>query len=151
MVVPPTPLHTSRVLTEDKELWEDVKVKTAQFHDLTTWWQYSNTLPTTKHLHLTTGGTDQRPGHNASRLWPGEDQGPGYVQQPFALQETEEARAQGRRHRARQWWRGLQQSQGLKCFTVHSWFSSYSSLLYCTQTIKKCHLFWIVVSLLWHL
>lgn len=26
MVVPPTPLHTSRVLTEDKELWEDVKV-----------------------------------------------------------------------------------------------------------------------------
>ncbi|XP_077948210.1 MAP kinase-activated protein kinase 2-like isoform X1 [Gasterosteus aculeatus] len=25
MVVPPTPLHTSRVLTEDKELWEDVK------------------------------------------------------------------------------------------------------------------------------
>lgn len=26
MVVPPTPLHTSRVLTEDKELWDDVKV-----------------------------------------------------------------------------------------------------------------------------
>ncbi|XP_068172046.1 MAP kinase-activated protein kinase 2-like isoform X2 [Antennarius striatus] len=25
MVVPPTPLHTSRVLTEDKELWDDVK------------------------------------------------------------------------------------------------------------------------------
>lgn len=27
MVVPPTPLHTSRVLMEDQELWEDVKVK----------------------------------------------------------------------------------------------------------------------------
>lgn len=27
MVVPPTPLHTSRVLTEDKELWDDVKVR----------------------------------------------------------------------------------------------------------------------------
>ncbi|CAB1353797.1 unnamed protein product [Coregonus sp. 'balchen'] len=27
MVVPPTPLHTSRVLTEDRELWDDVKVK----------------------------------------------------------------------------------------------------------------------------
>ena len=26
MVVPPTPLHTSRVLTEDRELWDDVKV-----------------------------------------------------------------------------------------------------------------------------
>ncbi|XP_020502457.2 MAP kinase-activated protein kinase 2 isoform X1 [Labrus bergylta] len=25
MIVPPTPLHTSRVLTEDKELWDDVK------------------------------------------------------------------------------------------------------------------------------
>lgn len=25
MVVPPTPLHTTRVLTEDRELWEDVK------------------------------------------------------------------------------------------------------------------------------
>uniref|UniRef100_A0AAZ3QS10 non-specific serine/threonine protein kinase n=1 Tax=Oncorhynchus tshawytscha TaxID=74940 RepID=A0AAZ3QS10_ONCTS len=25
MVVPPTPLHTSRVLTEDRELWDDVK------------------------------------------------------------------------------------------------------------------------------
>lgn len=27
MVVPPTPLHTSRVLTEDRELWDDVKVR----------------------------------------------------------------------------------------------------------------------------
>lgn len=27
MVVPQTPLYTSQVLTEDKELWEDVKVR----------------------------------------------------------------------------------------------------------------------------
>ncbi|CAB1315042.1 unnamed protein product [Coregonus sp. 'balchen'] len=27
MVVPPTPLHTSRVLTEDRDLWDNVKVK----------------------------------------------------------------------------------------------------------------------------
>ncbi|KAG7251807.1 hypothetical protein CRUP_024549 [Coryphaenoides rupestris] len=27
MVVPPTPLHTTRVLTEDREMWDDVKVK----------------------------------------------------------------------------------------------------------------------------
>lgn len=26
MVVPSTPLHTTRVLTEDREMWEDVKV-----------------------------------------------------------------------------------------------------------------------------
>lgn len=28
MQVPQTPLHTSRVLKEEKDLWEDVKVKT---------------------------------------------------------------------------------------------------------------------------
>ena len=28
MVVPSTPLHTTRVLTEDKEMWDDVKVST---------------------------------------------------------------------------------------------------------------------------
>lgn len=28
MVVPSTPLHTTRVLTEDRALWEDVKVRT---------------------------------------------------------------------------------------------------------------------------
>ena len=27
MEVPPTPLHTSRVLTEERELWDDVKVR----------------------------------------------------------------------------------------------------------------------------
>lgn len=27
MVVPSTPLHTTRVLTEDREMWEDVKVR----------------------------------------------------------------------------------------------------------------------------
>lgn len=32
MVVPPTPLHTSRVLTEDKELWDDVKVGRCSAH-----------------------------------------------------------------------------------------------------------------------
>ena len=32
MVVPPTPLHTSRVLTEDKELWDDVKVGSTLFN-----------------------------------------------------------------------------------------------------------------------
>lgn len=44
MVVPPTPLHTSRVLTEDKELWDDVKVrpepfKSVYFQNVTTRWQ----------------------------------------------------------------------------------------------------------------
>lgn len=29
MVVPSTPLHTTRVLTEDRAMWEDVKVRTA--------------------------------------------------------------------------------------------------------------------------
>ncbi|KAG7263598.1 hypothetical protein CRUP_020848 [Coryphaenoides rupestris] len=29
MVVPPTPLHTTRVLTEDREMWDDVKVSAA--------------------------------------------------------------------------------------------------------------------------
>ena len=29
MVVPSTPLHTTRVLTEDKEMWDDVKVSTS--------------------------------------------------------------------------------------------------------------------------
>lgn len=42
MVVPPTPLHTSRVLTEDKELWEDVKVKTAHF----TIWPHGGSIAT---------------------------------------------------------------------------------------------------------
>ena len=34
MEVPPTPLHTSRVLTEERELWDDVKVRlnTAMTH-----------------------------------------------------------------------------------------------------------------------
>jgi hypothetical protein len=27
MVVPSTPLHTTRVLTEDREMWDDVKVR----------------------------------------------------------------------------------------------------------------------------
>lgn len=44
MVVPPTPLHTSRVLTEDKELWDDVKVgpvpsRSVYFQNMTTRWQ----------------------------------------------------------------------------------------------------------------
>lgn len=29
MVVPSTPLHTTRVLTEDRAMWEDVKVRPA--------------------------------------------------------------------------------------------------------------------------
>lgn len=39
MVVPPTPLHTSRVLTEDKELWDDVKVGG---HCVATRWRQSD-------------------------------------------------------------------------------------------------------------
>lgn len=40
MVVPPTPLHTSRVLTEDKELWDDVKV--GGEHCVATRWRQSD-------------------------------------------------------------------------------------------------------------
>lgn len=96
MVVPPTPLHTSRVLTEDMELWDDVKVslrsasvgswsgcghKVAERKKTPASWQ--QTVPT--------GGNDQRSGHHASGLRAGEDQGPGHVQQPSAEQETQEA------------------------------------------------------------
>lgn len=35
MVVPSTPLHTTRVLTEDKAMWEDVKVRTTPAPTLT--------------------------------------------------------------------------------------------------------------------
>lgn len=38
MVVPSTPLHTTRVLTEEKELWEDVKVRS------------NTTLPSSGHV-----------------------------------------------------------------------------------------------------
>lgn len=92
MVVPPTPLHTSRVLMEDKELWEDVKVKAR----LLSWLNHTvAVLPLACWVplntsRLTPGGTDQRPGDDASRLWPGEDQGPGFVQQPLAVQATAE-------------------------------------------------------------
>lgn len=35
MVVPSTPLHTTRVLTEDRAMWEDVKVGTTPAPTLT--------------------------------------------------------------------------------------------------------------------
>lgn len=35
MVVPSTPLHTTRVLTEDRAMWEDVKVRTTPAPPLT--------------------------------------------------------------------------------------------------------------------
>lgn len=46
MVVPPTPLHTSRVLTEDMELWDDVKVKT-----ITMWPQGGRKIPPQNQIH----------------------------------------------------------------------------------------------------
>lgn len=149
MVVPPTPLHTSRVLTEDKELWEDVKVKTAQFHNLTTWWQYSNTLPATKHLHLTYR-------RNWPALWPQCESTMTRWRSrtwtcPTTLCSPKDGRGPcpGPPTQSETVMEGPATVTGHEVF--HGWLSSYSSLLYCTQTIKKCHLFWIVVSLLCHL
>lgn len=89
MVVPPTPLHTSRVLTEDKELWDDVKVSDL----ILILFSECNHKMAVKHQIsfakcLSTGGNDQCPGHHASGLRPGKDQRPGYIQQPTAEQET---------------------------------------------------------------
>lgn len=87
MVVPQTPLFTSRVLTEDKELWDDVKVRHWRSGGFFIWPQGGSKdtdLQPRKCLDLSSGGNDQRPGHHACRLWPGEDQRPGHVQQPFA-------------------------------------------------------------------
>lgn len=90
MVVPPTPLHTSRVLTEDMELWDDVKVELNQ--NVATRWQ-KNTSSDSWQPTVPTGGNDQRSGHHAGGLRPGEDQGSGHVQQPSAEQEAQEAGA----------------------------------------------------------
>uniref|UniRef100_H3DAU3 Protein kinase domain-containing protein n=1 Tax=Tetraodon nigroviridis TaxID=99883 RepID=H3DAU3_TETNG len=54
------------------------------------------------------GGDDQRSGHHACGLRPGEDQGPGRVRQPSAQQETAEA-GSGRRWRRS---RGRGEAQG---------------------------------------
>lgn len=90
MVVPPTPLHTSRVLTEDKELWDDVKVGLCSVSE------YEHKVAVKHQIYSTqclpTGGNDQCPGHHACRLRSGEDKRPGHVQQPAAQQEEEEAR-----------------------------------------------------------
>ncbi|MEQ2202201.1 hypothetical protein XENOCAPTIV_027045, partial [Xenoophorus captivus] len=102
MVVPQTPLYTSRVLTEEKELWDDVKVThgpsawcfcfvclfSETCHKVADRYLITFTAPT-----VPTGGNDQRPGHHARGLRPGEDQGLGHVQQPSAKQETQPADA----------------------------------------------------------
>lgn len=43
------------------------------------------------------GGDDQRLGHHACGLRPGEDQGPGHLQQPAAEQEAQEGSSRGQR------------------------------------------------------
>lgn len=65
MVVPQTPLHTSRVLTEDMELWDDVKVILSPmcpmlfvcFQNVATRWQTCTKLHSQLTLFLQEGMT----------------------------------------------------------------------------------------------
>ncbi|MED6236336.1 hypothetical protein ATANTOWER_007689 [Ataeniobius toweri] len=104
MMVPSTPLHTTRVLNEDRELWEDVKTNTKYCMK---WLDCENcdmdlySAPLTQPLFdAITGGDDQRLSNHACGLRPGEDQGPRHIQQPSSQQETQEGRCggQGRVH-----------------------------------------------------
>ena len=113
-MVPPTPLHTSRVLMEDRELWDDVKVRYCNvFVTLPPCVEYTMAMVLgrlardrgssgvlleqpldgakaacchglTSAVFLCAGGDDQRLGHHACGLRPGLDQRLGHLQQPAA-------------------------------------------------------------------
>lgn len=70
-MVPQTPLHTSRVLMEDKELWDDVKVRhfrSVFFFLCDHKVAVKTDFQPQKCRDLSSGGNDQRPGHHACRL-----------------------------------------------------------------------------------
>ncbi|XP_023614755.1 MAP kinase-activated protein kinase 2 isoform X1 [Myotis lucifugus] len=94
--VPQTPLHTSRVLKEDKERWEDVKVDA---QPLSHPCQAHSAFAYVPHISvggtLPPGGDDQCLGHNACRLRADQDKKDRRCLQPSASEEAEEGSGPG--------------------------------------------------------